>query len=96
MDFKYSIRDAGRYYREISYEILQGRKITFWSVCATFGAGLFCGIVTSILCAYFKWDKASYIMVPIATMVSKELMTVMFNLDYKDIVLRMINRKSSD
>lgn len=75
---------------KLSYDLLYGRKMTWWQVIASIGIALFTGFVAAAICTKYGWEDHAKFVVPIATLLSEKLIVAAFSLDYKGIFADLV------
>jgi|SRR6185503_7840949 len=75
---------------KFSYDLLTGRKITWWQALASTGIALFFGFLAVAYCMYKEYDKGGMFIVPIATLLSEKLMIAIFAINWKKVTADMV------
>lgn len=70
---------------KFSYDIISGKKITFWQALASAGIAVFIGFMAGAICNYNGWEKQQTIIIPVSTLLSEKIILALFSLDYKGI-----------
>ena len=68
---------------KFSYDVSVNKKFTFATFFSTLGIAAFVGYLSSAYCIYKGWDNAGKIIVPIATLISRELLQIIIANAYK-------------
>ena len=61
-----------------SYELSKGRKLSAISWFGITGLSVFSGYMSSVICDYYHYDKASKIIVPLATLFGEKIFEFLF------------------
>lgn len=57
---------------KLSYDIKMKRKLSFLSIAASIGIGVFMGYLASAWCIYMGWQQQGMFLVPMATIASEK------------------------
>lgn len=78
---------------KFSYNIISGKKITFWHAVASCICSIAIGALSSIWCIQTNRESMGTWIVPAATLLSDKLLTAAFSIDYKKILQEIIFKK---
>jgi hypothetical protein len=77
---------------KFSNDLLLGRKLTFRQVVGQAGVCLFCGFLSWVLCKHLGWENYAGVICPMTTYLSDKLMLALFSIEWKTIILDVINK----
>lgn len=69
---------------KFSFDLVRGKKISFWQALGTTGISLFVGSLASFWCMRHSPDNGAFI-VPVSTLLADKLLTSLFALDYRKV-----------
>lgn len=77
---------------KMSYELVTGKKRSFWTAIGSVGIAAFTGYLSCIWCISNSPEKAPYL-VPMATLLSDKFFTWIFSMDWAAIFKIITNQK---
>lgn len=75
---------------KISSMLLRGKKLSWYVIFGSMGIALFVGFMASAFCVWKGWDKEAKLIVPLATYTSDKVTLVLMKLNYRAIVLDVL------
>lgn len=76
---------------KISSMLFRGKKMTWYQVVGSLGIAMFMGAMASSVCIYNGWENKAPIIVPLATYMSEKLSLILMKLNYRQIVLDVLD-----
>ena len=75
---------------KFSFDLITGKRITFWQAIGSVGISLFIGFLSSVYCANYHPNLTPYV-VPIATLSSEKIFLAIMAIDWSkmiDVILK--------
>lgn len=69
----------------LSYNLIMGKRLSWLQIFASIGIALFCGFISSVVCANNFPERGAYV-VPVATLLSEKIVVAFMAVDYKSLV----------
>ena len=67
----------------ISNNLFTSRRLTIGQIIGSLGLAFFVGVLVSVVCSTYEWDRAGAILVPTATLLSEKIVNALMSVNWE-------------
>lgn len=77
---------------KLSMNFIDGKRMTWWQIAASFGMCMFCGFIATVMC--LAYEVSTYKMgciIPITVYLSEKLMYGIYAINWKQVIVKLVD-----